>query len=353
MLYTRPQSVVFIIGLVFFYFIYHSYQKGIQPLKLIVTTISIGSLLTVVFLTLSHLALTHRWAISIPHFGSIFIPTTGSPGQFLRGRSLSQTNLSVFDLVSKVFYNSYNFLKDPSRLINPGIFWLFILSIFVPTSKKTTKFNLLACLSLIFFILAVSITLPNARYVHPITPLLIIGASVFLVNLLKKSKIKHQTLALLVFTILLTLPVWGNMLVDYRFRSQNFNLSKPPVYQAISTEIQKHTSAGEIVLTNLDAWGAWYFDLTTMWFPISPDILVNSSSDQNYAQYIAITNYKESDGDFALGQWAEVVYSPYSLNNQFLSQHYSVLTTFVIKADQVYENQSYQGTILTKKETTY
>ena len=83
-----------------------------------------------------------------------------------------------------------------------------------------------------------------------------------------------------------------------------------------------------------------------MWFPLSPGLL---SGYQDKIEYIVISNYKEHDGDFALGDWREVVYSPKKIENQFLKTNYRLLTTFEIKPEQVYENQSYLGTILVRR----
>jgi len=105
---------------------------------------------------------------------------------------------------------------------------------------------------------------------------------------------------------------------------------------------------GELIITNLDAWAAWYQGLTTMWFPVKPDFL--GTYDQSLkAKYIVITNYLEDDGDFALGEWQEVVYTPHAIKNQFLQDNYFVLDTFIIAPEEVYENRQYQGTILLKK----
>ena len=88
----------------------------------------------------------------------------------------------------------------------------------------------------------------------------------------------------------------------------------------------------QLVITNLDAWASWYEGLTTMWFPISPDML---DGYQDKVKYVVITNYLENDGDFTLGDWREVVYSPEKLNNLFLNENYKILRTFIIKPDEV------------------
>ena len=349
MLYTRPQATVFLVGLVLFYLLVHLYQKSKNRIGLSVVLTLIGLVLLLTFLTISYVLINSRKTINLPHLGSVFIPTTTNPGQFLRGVSLLQATPSLLNLVGKLFYNTYNFFKDIPRILNPAVFWLFIIGIFAPISKEVTRFNVLTTLLFTLFILAASVTLPNARYVHPVTPLVIISAGIFLVDLLNRIKVKHQLIIISVLLVLATLPVWGDIFIDHRFRSRKFNLSKPPVYQKISKEIATHTQPDKLILTNLDAWGSWYSRITTMWFPLSPDMLKKVSNTQDLPQYIAITSYKEHDGDFALGEWKEVVYSPENLQNDFLTHHYLLLKTFDIQPDQIYENQAFKGTILIKK----
>jgi len=89
--------------------------------------------------------------------------------------------------------------------------------------------------------------------------------------------------------------------------------------------------------------------LATMWFPLSPNRLIPPPGKPNNIDYIVITNYLERDSSFALGEWEEVVYAPYNIQNQFLTDNYRVLDTFIINPEQTYENQRILGTILVKK----
>ena len=275
--------------------------------------------------------------------GAINLPANTSQGQFLRGQHVPGS-ISSLQLISKVFYNTYNYLKNLTPLTSPTIFSLFILGFFLPKSSTRLKnFNLFSLTIFGLFILAASATLPNVRYVHPIIPLVIIGASITLTHLV------HRPLAIALVMFLILLPALGHLTLDARFRRQQFNLDKPPVYRQISTLMAENIPKGKLVITNLDAWAAWYEGLTTMWFPLSPDLL---EGYQDKVSYIVITNYKEHDGDFALGEWREVAYSPDQIKNQFLKDNYRILKTFTISSDQVYENQAYQGTILVRRQPT-
>ncbi len=280
------------------------------------------------------------------HLGSINILPSLNPGTFIRGGGYSST--SLFQTASKLFYNTYNFLKDPSRLAPAGIFIFFILGFFLRNlPAKIKKFNLFTLITLSLFILSSALTLPNARYIHPAMPLVFISASISLVQIIKKANLKFSNLALSVVVFFILLPSIGHFTIDARFRAQKYNTNKPPVYREISRIMAQHIPKDHLIITNLDAWAAWYEGLTTMWFPIKPDML---EGFQNKVDYIVITNYKEHDADFALGEWSEVVYSPKNIENEFLSENYQVLTTFEINPGQIYENREFIGTILVSND---
>ncbi len=278
--------------------------------------------------------------------GAINISTSVAQGNYLRGGTYNSEGFKA--LISKVIYNTYNYFKNPERLASPIIFGFFILGLFLRYPKPAVKwFYIFASLTVLFFILGASATLPNARYVHPVIPLVFIGASMSLAeisNLFNKQKI---ALAILLFFV--ALPALGFFTLDTRFRQNQYNTDKPPVYKIISEIMAENIPKNHLIITNLDAWAAWYQGLTTMWFPLSPDLLQPATNQTNKIDYIVITNYLENDSDFALGPWKEVVYTPDKITNHFLVNNYKVLKIFTITPDQDYEKQEYKGTILIKK----
>jgi hypothetical protein len=293
--------------------------------------------------------------ISMVDVSSIFSPakvigsfhmSTGIPqGSYLRGASYSGTTFKV--IVSKVFYNIYNFAKAPERLVFPLIPFLFLVNLFIKHKNNQIKwFNLFTLIILSSFVLAASATLPNARYIHPIIPLVMISAGIGLVKLVKNISPKLQSLSLVVLMSFIIFPTLGHFTLDARARAQQFNIGKPPAHKQISSIMAENIPKGRLIITNLDAWAAWYFGLTTMWFPLEINML---EGYQDKVDYIVITNYKEDDGDFALGEWQGVVYQPENIQNQFLQKNYKVLKTFVIQSSAVYDNRDYQGTILIRK----
>jgi len=280
--------------------------------------------------------------------GSLNFSSSNNPSFYIRG-GINQA-LNTKQITSKIFYNLYNFAKNPQRLISPIILSFFLIFLFV--KSKTTnvkKFKLFTIISLTVFLLATSATLPNARYIHPLIPLIIISSSLALIEITDKLKIKHPNMAILLVILIAILPTIGYYTLDARFRKQQFNTNKPPVYKQISSIMAQHIPQDHLIITNLDAWASWYEGLTTMWFPLSPNMLISKEDKINNAEYIVITNYKEEDNDFVLGEWKEVVYNPEKIKNKFLSDNYNVFKTFVIKSEDIYENQEYKGTILVQK----
>lgn len=275
-------------------------------------------------------------------FGAINIPTNIPQGAFLRG--VDYPILNNKQIVSKLIYNLYNFAKFPDRITSPVLMFLFIYALFLANLSLHRRYLLFVLINIFLFTVVASLTLPNARYIHPLLPYIVIGSAYSLVSTSKYVRFKKFYLVV-ILSLLLVKPV-GQLLLDTRFESKILNTSKPPAYFEISRELSNNIPKDRLIITNLDAWAAWYFGLTTMWFPISPDML---EGYQDKVKYIVITNYLENDGDFSLGEWREVVYTPDKINNNFLKDNYKILKTFTISSDQVYENKEYKGTILVRK----
>jgi len=340
--FTRQQAPVFLGSLVLTGLLIFLFSRAEKKKKILI----LSGLFSFTLLAILIVSLTTDYVLSPANIIVSFKIAAGSNfGTYIRGGEYQA--LGLFGLVSKVLYNFYNFIKAPARLASSVIFFLFLYSLFIKDKiKELGYFKLFTSISLFSFLLAASATLPNARYVHPIIPLVMICAGIGLVELVKNIPSKLRNLALVLLSLLIIFPTIGHWTLDARARANQFNTSQPPVYRVISSVMADNIDQGHLIITNLDAWAAWYEGLTTMWFPLEIDML---EGYEDKVDYIVITNYKENDGDFALGEWAEVVYSPLEIENEFLKNNYDLLTTFEITADQVYENQSYQGTILISK----
>lgn len=264
------------------------------------------------------------------------------PGDYLRGEITAPIGIKA--IVSKLFYNVYNFGKEPTRLTSQLILFLALLALGVKT-KIDSPINIVrnfAYLLLVLLIFACSISLPNARYVHPVTPLLcVLGGAVFW-ELSKKSREFRTPIILLV--VLSLIPVIGSITIDYRYLSKINNFDKPTSVKVISQAIDDHTDKG-LIITNLDAWGAWYNRLNTMWFPLS----IKQIADKNDVSYIAITDYNASDADFRLNDWG-ILFENNGFEKSILSGKYVMIYKDVIKADQVRENKDIKIVILKKND---
>ena len=337
MFITRQQAILFLLALPTYFICFGLKNWRHRLLSVIV--------IVLFFFGLYSLAKKDVSSIYSPlkPFYAVQMAAGVSQGLYLRGQTYSATPITLKDFAIKVVYNLYNFAKSPDRLAPTAIFLLYLFSFF---TSKHRQFTFYTASVFLLFLLGASASLPNARYVHPVIPLVVISASPTLIQLLEKFSPRRFYLKLTAVLVFLTLPTIGFFTLDARFRRQQYNIDKPPVYRQISSLMAETIPKGKLIITNLDAWAAWYEGLTTMWFPLSPDLL---SGHQDKVSYIVITNYKEHDGDFALGDWREVVYSPEKIGNQFLKTNYRLLTTFEIKPEQVYENQSYLGTILVRR----
>lgn len=278
-------------------------------------------------------------------FGAINIPTDIPQGAFLRG--LDYPILNSKQVLTKLIYNLYNFAKFPDRIISPVLILLFIYALFLVKTSRQRQYLLFVLVNLFLFTLAASLTLPIARYIHPLLPYLVIGSAYALVCSL--NQIRHGRVYLFIVICLILIRPMGQLLLDTRFESKTLNTSKPPAYYVISRVFSDNISKNKLIITNLDSWAAWYFGLTTMWFPVNPDMLIPPEGKRSQIDYIAITNYNENDGDFTLGEWRDVVYHPDKITNQYLLDNYKVLKTFSIDKSLVRENKEVRGTILVRK----
>jgi len=338
---TRQQSLIFIASGI--PFVIYSLKSRLSKKNFLYLVISL------IIVTISYLF----WSVQnqnlklslFSSFGSINIPTNIPQGAFLRG--MDYPILNNKQIISKLIYNLYNFAKFPDRIISPVLIFLFIYAIFLANLSLQRRYLLFVLVNVFLFTIAASLTLPNARYIHPLLPFIVIGSAYSLVNTFSHVRFKRLYLAV-ILCLLLVKPV-GQLLLDTRFESKVLNTSKPPAYFEISQELSKKIPKDKLIITNLDAWAAWYFGLTTMWFPVSPDLLIPPVGKTSQVDYIAITNYNESDGDFSLGEWQEVVYHPDKITNKYLMNNYKVFNTFTIDKNLVRENKEVRGTILMRK----
>ncbi len=340
MLITRQQSLVFIFafGLLKLLELYQNNKR-----------IFIRSALLTILIAATCLFMLNQVSFlgfkPYRYIGMIGISSAANPADYLRGGGGS---IAEQNILTKLFYNLYNFIKQPERIAPVAILTLFILGAALPSSGKLGQFRLFSLILFIAFLTATSITLPNARYIHPVVPFLIISASAVVFQIKKNLNQRWGWIAIISILFIAIGPVVGNIFIDSRFRRNSLNLSSAPAYMVISDIISGNIMPGKLILTNMDAWIAWYNDLTTMWFPLSPDTL---QKDNNFKRidYLALTNYKELDSSFRLGEWRGLVYEPHLINNSFLNSNFLLMKIINIPAKETLENQDLIVTIYKRK----
>lgn len=339
MLLTRQQAFVFILVAIL-YLSWSLFKSSKLKSGVKVGIIVISALFLVGFVVRSRFR-TNEFMSPARLIGAIHLPTDQAQGQFLRGSEIPE--LSASQLASKVFYNTYNFLIAPQRIAPPLILWLFFIAIFLKSPRiESQKFIYFSTGVILLFAFAAAATLPNARYLHPLIPLMAIGAAYALKTIVAILPIRWRTIALVSTVLFVILPVLGHWTIDGRFRKTIYNVDKPPAHRVIAARMNQHINPHELIITNLDAWAAWYENLNTMWFPASPEQLRGL---ENKVDYIVITDLLASDQDFSLNDWERLLVNPASIKSSSLGQNFDLLLQFVIPAETVYENQEIKGVI--------
>jgi hypothetical protein len=338
---TRQQATIVLISLIFYLASNFLINKRFSFKLKVFAILFVVALFPIAF-KLSRLTDTSSFSPG-KAFGSIYLPNNIPPSNYLRGNYYT---LNFAQIVSKAFYNLYNFLKFPERIIAPEIIFLFFISLFFKLPQALKKFRLFSFILFFAFLFAASLTLPNARYLHPLLPLIVILStiSLFEISSLLSPNIKKVflTICLLYFVF----PTFTTFTLDRRSDKSTLNINKPPAYKVIADYMSTKIPTGHLIITNLDAWAAWYHGLTTMWFPYTPSLL---SDYVDKVDYIVITDYLSDNSDFYLNDWQQILDSPTKISDPLLNKNFRLLTTFTISSDQTLERQIVHGTILVNK----
>lgn len=334
---TRPQAIIYIFGLILYYFINNfSLKKG-----LIYTSISFlfGTLLYALFSKQGLIAVTQN----LPGI---------AVSDSLRGSSI---DFNFLALIKKFFYNFYNFYKALPEIINPYLFALFLIGIF----KKYSSFNFSVIFMTVFTFFAAALTIPFYRYLHPIIPLVYVVGTATLVELIsnlkfpissqflifKSSKQKFRILALTLLTLFFAVgQTLGIIFLDSRFERRIHNVGKAPIYAEMSYKLKEITGEDDVIVTNLDTWGSWYGERKTIWFPIKPDMILPV---EEKIDYIYLTSYKIDDENYYMGkEWREVFEKP---ENQKVLPNYKFVGEYRFNSGENYENEEGRAVLLIRK----
>lgn len=331
MYFSRPQAIIFITGILFFYIILKwGFKKGILYFlglgglgflvdKFIIYPLSFKLPLTPIFARGLQSILTYSSGMAV------------SDG--LRG-AVSST-LTVSDIFKKVFYNLYNFYKAIPEIMNPYLFGLFVIGLF----KKNKVFNISVLFMVLLTFLVTALTIPFYRYLHPVVPLIYIIGVATLYEIIKNKKA-------LIFLILIFCvgQTFGNIFLDTRFKNKIVNKEMPPVYAVLSYKLKEITNPNDIVLTNLDTWGSWYGERKTVWFPLEPEMII-PYKDKIDAIYL--TSYKMDDDNYYMGEkWREIFINP---KTQKRLPDYKYVGEFVFSPDGNYQKETARAILLVRK----
>lgn len=366
MYFTRPQAFIYIAGLVL-YWLLISFKP--QKAFLSFVMILIGGLLIDKFI-LGQLAgryflypILARGTHALSQ-----ITAVSSPSDALRGVVQSASFLSSF---KKIFYNLYNLYKLLPQIASPYLWSLFLIGLFHWSKNKiynAFKISAIFMIALTFLVTAFSI--PLFRYVHPAVPfvyLIAVETVVWIVRImindwllvvgekLKTQITNHKSLiiALLSVSLIFVFVVGqtlGVIFLDSRFNSRLVNKDKPPVYVILSRILKDNTDSSQLILTNLDTWGSWYGERRTVWYPLSPDMIIPNKNQINSIGAIYLTSYLIDDENYYMGDgWRQILSNPYSIKNTYIASNYKLRGVFEIKSADNYEKSNYKAVLLVRK----
>jgi 4-amino-4-deoxy-L-arabinose transferase-like glycosyltransferase len=370
--FSRPHAPIYIVGAWLFYLLVNL-KRGRPLLK------AMGA--TVIFIVIFELLLQrlpeqcfiqsilNRGAIASFDYSSLSKGNTALRGQLGIDGLAFLPRIEV--LVKKTFYNLYNFYKLLPQIISPYMWALFVIGLF-RWGKDRTKDSLKLVTLLITGVtfVAVALTVPFYRYLHPIIPLVYVFATATLVWIIQKtiddqwgtvSKwsilrcFKKNMLIAGISSFLILIFVVGQTLgaifLDTRFKADRTNKGKPPVYAKLSWELKENTDSDDVVITNLDTWGSWYGERKTVWFPLSPNQLIPFGEQESPFDAIYLTSYLMDDENYYMGdEWRQIFYNPEDPDNEFIAENYELKEVFEIAGEDVYEKQDARAVLFIKKK---
>lgn len=310
--FTKPQAIIYIFGLILYYFLTNfPLKKGL-----------LYSFATFIFGAISYLLFSQQGLVAV---------SQNVASDALRGAT---SDFNLITILKKVFYNLYNFYKAIPEIVNPYLFALFIIGLF----KKFSVFNIYVAFTVLLTFIITALTIPFYRYLHPVVPFIYIVAVAALADIIKNKK--YLVLLVALFAVGQTL---GILFLDYRFESKRFNTNKPPIYVVMAYKLKEITNKEDMIVTNLDTWGSWYGDRNTVWFPLEPEMLLNSKSN---IDAIYLTSYKMSDQNYYMSErWREIFNNP---ENQQILPNYKLLGEYEFNGNENFETEKGRAILLVR-----
>ncbi|KKS95343.1 MAG: hypothetical protein UV71_C0008G0015 [Microgenomates group bacterium GW2011_GWC1_43_13] len=354
--FTRPQAIIYILGLVIYYLFLNLHWKK-------ATLYSLG---TLVLGALAYFFFSRQGAIAI----SQNLPGV-AVSDSLRGGVQSVRFLTLF---KKVFYNLYNFYKLLPQIMSPYLFTLFVIGIFKWGGEKVQdSFKVASIFMVLATFLVTALSIPFFRYIHPIIPLVYVIAVGTLVGIISKFELlnskqipnskaqflnRHFTVIVSTFLILLfgVGQTLGVLVLDSRFERNTHNVGKPPVYVQLSYLLRDNTSKDQVIITNLDTWGSWYGERKTVWFPLTPKQLIDPATGKIPFDAIYLTSYLIDDENYYMGpDWRLIFNNPSDPKKWTcegcgeIADEFTLKGVYQVSSSENYERQEASAIFLIKK----
>ena len=367
MYFTRPQAILFMIP-VFFYFVIRnfSFKRAFQ----IFTILLVGFLLfdNLYFKQVNKRSVLYPIVVRGMEASMFYYPGEGTSNR-LRGGSVIP--LQSVEIAKKTFYNMYNFYRLIPNYMSPYLFVFFVLSLFWWNKDKVeNRLKLSILLMLLVIYLTTAVTIPLLRYLIPVVPFIYLFAverlvwivrqifnlqfSIFKKIIIFNFKITKQKLVILTSLFLILFLAVGQTLgmifLDSRFERKTHNIGKPPVYVTLSKILKENTDPDDVIVTNLDTWGSWYGERQTVWFPLEPEMLIPPDGVEKPFDAIYLTNYLIDDENYYMGEgWKQIFADPNNIENEYLNNTYELVGEFNIGPSETYEKTEGRAILLVRK----
>lgn len=248
----------------------------------------------------------------------------------------------------KVFYDTYNLIKLLPQIFPPYLIPFVLIGLFIADVPVSIK--LFFGSSFLINLLVIAASVPSFRYLHPLLPFaIVLGVWSFSV-ISHKINLKGVSFVLISALLFLVIPL-SSLILDARYISNTHHVGKPSALKLLGSKLGGLTPPGSNTVTNLDVWGSWYGDRTTVWFPLVPEQIESAVKDlpRNPIDYIYITSYRANDENLLVGpEWQSLLKDQPTISNEYLKRAYEIDQVVTIKADDNYDNLPLKAVLLKK-----
>lgn len=359
MYFTRPQAFIYIAGLILYWLLL---KYKIKKAILIFGIILVAGFF-VDYLVLPNFAGKYfLYSITSRGIGTATaVVAGGSASDSLRGTVVSVNTGGILTVVKKVFYNLYNFYKLLPQIMNPYLFALFVIGLFVRNKNRVLySYKIASIFMFALTLLVAAASIPFFRYVHPVVPLIYIIAVGTLLEIVSFKITNHKSIILVATFLILIFAVGqslGVIFLDSRFTRNTHNIGKPPVYVSLSYILRDNTEHDNVVVTNLDTWGSWYGQRKTIWFPVEPKQLIDPTTGKIPFDAIYLTSYLIDDQNYYMGDSWRIIFKNSEDSKKWTCDGCSEITKefkfkgkYTIPASDNYENQDVNAILLVRKK---